>query len=130
MWSDPLNEAWSHAEFKTIKWKGEKKKTKSENYNQPTGDHETLPLYYPSGYVLLPLRVMRRVYLVEAPVENPLHLLVVERGSLDLSSGVLVVERDCFAGSWREKSLWWIPDSVLRCGGTQSKAGAMENTWL
>lgn len=42
---------------------------------------------------------MRRVYLVEAPVENPLHLLVVERGSLDLSSGVLVVERDCFAGS-------------------------------
>lgn len=38
------------------------------------------------------------VELVEAPMENPLHLLLIKRGSLDLSSGVLVVERDCFAG--------------------------------
>lgn len=38
------------------------------------------------------------VELVEAPMENPLHLLLIKRGSLGLSSGVLVVERDCFAG--------------------------------
>lgn len=38
------------------------------------------------------------VELVEAAVENLPHLLLVKRGSLDLSSGVLVVERDCFAG--------------------------------
>lgn len=41
---------------------------------------------------------MHCVYLVEAPVENPLQWLLIERGSLDLSSSVLVVERDCFAG--------------------------------
>lgn len=48
---------------------------------------------------LLSLRTVRYVYLMEAAVENPLHLLLIEHGFLDLSSGVLVVERDCFAGS-------------------------------
>lgn len=48
---------------------------------------------------LLSLRIMRCVYLVEAPMENTLHLLLIKHGSLDLSSGVLIVERDCFAGS-------------------------------
>lgn len=38
------------------------------------------------------------VELVEASMENPLHLLLIKRGFLDLSSGVLVVERNCFAG--------------------------------
>lgn len=42
---------------------------------------------------------MHCVYLVEASVENPFHLLLIEHGSLDLSPGVLVVERECFAGS-------------------------------
>lgn len=42
---------------------------------------------------------MHCVYLVEAAMENPLHLLLVKRGSLDLSPGVLVVECDCLAGS-------------------------------
>lgn len=45
------------------------------------------------------LRTMHCVYLMETTMENPLHLLLVKRGSLDLSSSVLVVERDCFAGS-------------------------------
>lgn len=38
------------------------------------------------------------VKLVEASMENPLHSLLIKSGSLDFSSGVLVVERDCFAG--------------------------------
>lgn len=37
------------------------------------------------------------VYLVETAMENTLHLFLIKCGSLDLSSGVLVVERDCFA---------------------------------
>ncbi len=49
--------------------------------------------------VLLSLRIMHCVYLVEASMENALHLLLIKHGSLDLSSGVLVVESDCFAGS-------------------------------
>lgn len=43
--------------------------------------------------------VMCCVYLVEAAMENALHLLLVKAGSLDLSAGVLVVECECFAGS-------------------------------
>lgn len=39
------------------------------------------------------------VYLVEAAVENALHLLLIEAGALDLAAGVLVVEGECFAGS-------------------------------
>ena len=38
-------------------------------------------------------------YLVEATVENPFHSLLIKHSSLDFSSGVLVVECDCFAGS-------------------------------
>lgn len=49
--------------------------------------------------MLLIHRVMCCVYLVEAAMENALHLLLVKAGSLDLSAGVLVVERECFAGS-------------------------------
>lgn len=51
------------------------------------------------AHTALTKRIMHCVYLVEAPVENPLHLLLIKGGSLDLSSGVLVVECDCFAGS-------------------------------
>lgn len=42
--------------------------------------------------VLHSLRIMYCVYLMEASMENPLHLLLIKRGFLDLSSGVLVVE--------------------------------------
>lgn len=49
--------------------------------------------------MLLIHRVMCCVYLVEAAMENALQLLLVKTGSLDLSAGVLVVERECFAGS-------------------------------
>lgn len=42
---------------------------------------------------------------MEATMENSLHLLLVKHRFLDLSSGVLVVERDCFAGSCKEESL-------------------------
>lgn len=41
----------------------------------------------------------RCMYLVEAAVENAFDLLLIKSGFLDLSSGVLVVECDCFAGS-------------------------------
>lgn len=43
-------------------------------------------------------------------MENAFHLLLIKSGFLDLSSGVLVVECDCFAGSWKEKSSGWIPE--------------------
>lgn len=39
------------------------------------------------------------LYLVEAAVENLFYLLLIKRGSLDVSSGVFVVECDCFTGS-------------------------------
>lgn len=35
--------------------------------------------------------------LVETAMENPLDRVLIEDGFLDFSSGVLVVERDCFA---------------------------------
>lgn len=42
-------------------------------------------------------------YLVEAAVENLFDLWVVKHGFLDLSAGVLVVEGDGFAGSWKDR---------------------------
>lgn len=36
---------------------------------------------------------------MEAAMENALHLLLIKAGSLDLAAGVLVVERERFAGS-------------------------------
>ena len=66
------------------------------------------------------------VYLVEAPMENLLHFILIKRGFLDLSSGVLVVERDCFAGSWKEKGvldefLTVRYDAVARKAGTEQQ---------
>lgn len=49
--------------------------------------------------MLLIQRVMCCVYLVEAAMENALHSRLVKAGFLDLSAGVLVIERECFAGS-------------------------------
>lgn len=43
------------------------------------------------------------LYLVEASVEDPLHLLRIERDPLDLTTLVLVVERHGFPGSWENE---------------------------
>lgn len=48
-----------------------------------------------------------RVYLVEASMEDSLHLITVECDPLDLPPRVLVIIRNRLAGSWIEKKRVW-----------------------
>lgn len=68
-------------------------------------------IYFTTPSIFLQSQQSRRqavgVYLVEASMEDSLHLITVECDPLDLPPRVLVIIRNRLAGSWIEKKRVW-----------------------